>query len=152
MDSRSAQQGGAFPSAEVGFAGLAYRVAEEYYRAVGGRRGPWWCGPLEFDRGFQPQNTILIQSGPERLEMVGTARVNLAERIGSVDAHIVRGVPAYTHAGWSERMALALGIECRAIALYHGVSSSVRAALRDAGRAVVSLSQQGEGWTATDNL
>jgi len=147
-----AQQGGAFPEAEIGLAGLAYRVAQEYYRSAGGRRGPWWCDPLRFDPDFQIQNTILIQSGLDTREMVRAAHVDIPERFRAVDAYLVRDVPAYTHAGWSERMALAMGLKCRAIAPYHGVSLSVRTALRDAGRAVVSLSQQGEEWTATNSL
>ena len=146
-----AQQAGEFPDVDVGLAGLAFRIAHEYYQAVGGQPGPWWISPLDLDSSNQPGGTILIQSSAGRRGDEGnTTQTRVRRR--QADRRSLLEVTAYTHAGWSERMAFALGVDCRAVAPYHGVSLSVQSALIETGRAVIQLSQQGEEWKAASNL
>jgi len=145
-----AQQSGKFPDVDVGLAGLAFHVAHEYYQAVGGQPGPWWIAPLELNPSHQPDRTILIQSSVGIREDVAATTKARAGRMQTGTRRLLE-VTAHTHAGWSEKMTFALGVDCRAVAPYHGVSLSVQSALTEAGRAVVRLSQQGEEWTAASN-
>jgi len=145
-----AQQAGEFPNVDVGLAGLAFRVAHEYFQAVGRQPGPWWISPLDLNPSNQPNDTVLIQSAVGIREDEGNS-VQTHARRRQANRQLLIETTAYTHAGWSERMAFALGVDCQTVVPYHGVSLSVQSALIESGRTVVQLSQQGEEWTTASN-
>ena len=70
----------------------------------------------------------------------------------STDGQTLWHPTVYTHAGWGERMALAVGIPCHSVLLYNGISLSLRAALSEVGRKTGALSLEGEIWTTHNSL
>jgi hypothetical protein len=135
-----AQQCGALPTLEIGFAGFASQVSAEYYRAYGGRRGAWWVEPSQMDLRCLPKNSLVIVPegwGAEHAVPPDQSR----DRI-----ELLTGLPAYTHSGWSERMAWGLGVSCNVLALYHGLAGDLQRGLAAAGRPVATLPEEGAIW------
>ena len=145
-----AQQAGAFPDLRVRLAGFAATVSGVYRNALGAQPGPWECPYYTLAGDQIPQDSLVIASGggPE-------AEDGLANRLApslhaSADGQTLWHPTVYTHAGWGERMALAVGLPCHSVLLYGGASLSLQTALSETGRSVDSL-ERGE-WTACNSL
>jgi len=135
-----AQQCGALPALEVGFDGFASQVSAEYYRAYGGQRGAWWVEPSQLDLRCLSDNSLVIVPdgwGAERA---------IPQNCSQDRIELLTGLPAYTHSGWSERMAWGLGVSCNVLALYHGLAGDLQLGLAAAGRAVATLAEEGAIW------
>jgi Cft2 family RNA processing exonuclease len=125
-----AQRAGAFPEWCVYLAGLAATVSDLYHRELKDSRGPWRRQSLTADSHI-PGKSIVITSA----QTSGVVARGGAE----IDECVVINEPTYTHAGWGEHMALALGVQCRNIAFYHGDSTSLALSLANLGFHICTL-------------
>ena len=118
-----AQRSGAFPTLRVYLTGLASVVSDRYAKALGNLIGPWSCHYEDLKNNI-PQDSVVI-TGSDRSE-----------------TQILSTLKIFTHAGWSEHMALAVGLACHSIAFYHGDPLSLYIALSELGRDIRILSQE----------
>lgn len=122
-----AQRAGAFPSHTVYLSGLASEVSGIYSRELKGHRGPWSI-PFNINGGEIPPNSMIISS------------------TNPSDLQVLRKPKVYTHAGWSEHMALAVGLACNKIMFYHGDSLSLQIHLSEFGRDICFPNKEREIW------
>ena len=143
-----AQQEGAFEQIRVRVAGLAARVSEYYARYLKDRSGgPWACRFHTLQIDEIPPHSVVIASGDAEDDGSGMAG-RLAEAMPlAPDKAILAAPPAYTHAGWGERMTFAMGVPAHAILLYNGHSHSSQETLIGAGRKARTLPARSMEWT-----
>jgi len=147
-----AQQAGAFPDLRVRLAGFAATVSEMYQEALGTLPGPWECPFFTLAMDQVPEDSLVIASGGDPDREGGLANRLASTLDKSTDGQTLWHATVYTHAGWGERMAWAVGVPCHAVALYHGFSLSLQTTLSEIGREVGSLSVEGKEWTTCSNL
>jgi hypothetical protein len=140
----AAQQRNEFADLDVGLDGLAFHVALEYYEIFCDKPGPWRIRPMQIRSRGQRAKSVVIRSAPPS----GDTKSDLAGKDPvQSDGIEPLAVTAYTHAGWSERLAFGLGVDCQAVATYHGASLSLHQDLRICGREVIQLARRGDVWT-----
>ena len=147
-----AQQAGAFPTLRVRLAGFAEAVSEEYFKALQEQPGPWSCPFLTLSIDRVPEDSLVIASGAGSEEKGGTADRLACNVEGTPDGWVLKSPMVYTHAGWSERMAWAVGVPCYAVVLYHGFSLSLQTACSEIDRRVEALFKEGKEWVIANNL
>lgn len=147
-----AQQAGAFPDLRVRLAGFAATVSEMYQETLGTLPGAWECPFFTLDMDQIPGDSLVIASGGDPDREGGLANRLASTLDKSTDGQTLWHPTIYTHAGWGERMALAVGVPCHAVVLYHGFSLSLQTVLSEMGREAESLSREGEEWTTNSNL
>jgi len=147
-----AQQAGAFPDLRVRLVGFAATVSDMYQEALGTLPGPWECPFFTLAMDQVPGDSLVIASGGSSDQEGGLANRLASTLDESTDGQTLWHPTVYTHAGWGERMALAVGLPCHSMLLYNGVSLSLQTALSEIGRKVESLSVEGGEWTTCSNL
>jgi len=138
-----AQRAGAFPKSTIRLTGMAARVSDEYYRALSYLPGPWSC-PFEMASDSVPDGSVVIM-GATNSEVTKESD-HLRDQGQSSGSGVIHNAIVYTHGGWSEHMALATGIACHEVALYHGYSASLEMTLVEMGRKVTALSSEAIEW------
>jgi hypothetical protein len=134
-----AQQAGAFPALEVCLSGLASTVSEAYYRAQQNRPGPWACPFYTGTVEVIPANSLVIASKDRGAEHEAAQPSDTFTDCPDV---WTLNPLAYTHAGWSERLAWGVGLVCSTIVLCPGESASLfQVAMAEVGRRVITLPQ-----------
>jgi hypothetical protein len=132
-------------------AGFAAMVSEIYQEALETLPGPWECPFFTLAMDQIPDDSLVIASGGGS-DREGGLAARLASTLDeSTDGQTLWHTTVYTHAGWGERMAWAVGVPCHAVVLYHGFSLSLQTALSEIGREAESMSLEGEEWTACSN-
>lgn len=147
-----AQQSGAFSDLRVRLAGFAATISEMYQETLGTLSGAWECPFFTLDVDQIPGDSLVIASGGGSDREGGLANRLASTLDKSTDGQTLWHPTVYTHAGWGERMALAVGVPCHAVVLYQGFSLSLQTVLSEMGRKVESLSREGEEWTINNNL
>jgi hypothetical protein len=134
-----AQQAGAFPDLHVRLTGFAETVSERYADALIGRSRVWRCPFYTLATDQIPPQSLVISGEDVHSRLIEQLRHR-------PDFAAIHAPHVYTHAGWGERMAWAVGVPTHAIGLYAGYTSSLHLALTDIGRNVTALSRRGETW------
>lgn len=134
-----AQQTGAFPDLYVRLAGFAETISKRYYDALNDSSRVWHCPFYTLVTDQIPPQSLVISSEDKGLKLAD-------ELERTPDGACVNAPQVYTHAGWGERMTLAVGVSTYAVGLYAGYSSSLHRALTHIGRNVKALSKRGEKW------
>lgn len=124
-----AQRSGLLNEYYVRLGGLAYKWSTLYFETLKSNTNPVWrYEPYELVDFMSPQCIGILPLGSDLRNIVDAKSTKEVSEL------------IFTHAGWGERMALAVGIQTHTMLLYHGDDNSLVRTLKAIGRNVNIIS------------